>query len=90
MIIRDATLTSTVGTINITFIMLMVKILPNNCWNRCMRNITSVAAYSEALFRSLKYPPAYPRKRFEDLEQARVRVQTGYNVYTLQQVARRS
>lgn len=38
--------------------------------------------YSEALFRTLKYTPAYPRKRFEDLEQARGWVQafvTWYN-----------
>ena len=37
---------------------------------------------SEALFRKLKYTPAYPRKRFEDLEQARAWVQgfvTWYN-----------
>jgi putative transposase len=27
--------------------------------------------YSEALFRTLKLTPVYPRKRFEDLEQAR-------------------
>ena len=38
--------------------------------------------YSEALFRTLKFTPAYPRKRFEDLEQARAWVQafvTWYN-----------
>ena len=38
--------------------------------------------YSEALFRTLKYTPAYPSKRFEDLEQARGWVQafvTWYN-----------
>ena len=38
--------------------------------------------YSEALFRTLKFTPAYPRKRFEDLEQARAWVHefvTWYN-----------
>jgi putative transposase len=28
-------------------------------------------AYSEAMFRTLKYAPSYPRKPFEGLEQAR-------------------
>lgn len=31
--------------------------------------------HSEALFRTLKYTPAYPRKRFEDLDQAPAWVQ---------------
>ena len=31
--------------------------------------------YSEALFRTLKYTPAYPRRRFVDIDQARVWVQ---------------
>src|SRR3546814_15322812 len=31
--------------------------------------------YSEALFRTLKYTPAYPRKRFADIDQARAWVQ---------------
>ncbi len=31
--------------------------------------------YSEALFRTLKYTPAYPRKRFGDIDQARAWVQ---------------
>ncbi len=30
--------------------------------------------YSEALFRTLKYRPGYPRKRFGDIDRARVRV----------------
>ncbi len=32
-------------------------------------------AFSEALFRTLKYTPAYPRERFADIDQARVWVQ---------------
>ena len=31
--------------------------------------------YSEALFKTLKYTPAYPRRRFEDIAQARAWVQ---------------
>jgi len=38
--------------------------------------------YSEALFRTLKYTPAYPRKRFEDLDQARAWVQAFVTWYT--------
>lgn len=37
--------------------------------------------YSEALFRTLKYTPAYPCKRFEDLEQARAWVQAFVSWY---------
>lgn len=39
-------------------------------------------AFSEALFRTLKYTPAYPRERFADIDQARAWVQhfvTWYN-----------
>ena len=38
--------------------------------------------YSEALFKTLKYTPAYPRRRFADIDQARAWVQrfvTWYN-----------
>ena len=40
--------------------------------------------YSEALFRTLKFTPAYPRKRFEDLEQARAWVQAFVTWYNTQ------
>lgn len=40
--------------------------------------------YSEALFRTLKYTPAYPRKPFEGLEQARAWVQAFVTWYNTQ------
>jgi transposase InsO family protein len=42
--------------------------------------------YSEALFRALKFTPAYPRKRFEDLEQARAWVQAFVTWYNTQRL----
>lgn len=40
--------------------------------------------YSEAMFRTLKYTPAYPSKPFEDLEQARAWVQSFVTWYNTQ------
>ncbi len=40
--------------------------------------------YSEALFRTLKFTPSYPRKRFEDLDQARAWVQAFVTWYKTQ------
>ena len=41
-------------------------------------------AYSEAMFRTLKYMPSYPRKPFEGLEQARLWVLGFVNWYNTQ------